>query len=377
MSDLGHTAIGSWSGGVHMRFGVSIEPDRLSALLRPGDGIDTVLTADVYGCGEADRDVGRALARLARDRYRLVGMIGHDFVNGARDGAKGFPRFTDAGLRGPDRYAEYLRGAAEAMLERCGTDRFDVLMLHNPDHTGYSSPDVWDAMGALRSDGLTDAIGVAPGPANGFTLDVISCLERYGDEIDWAMLILNPFEPWPGRLALPACERAGVRVIARVVDYGGIFWDDVGGEEDFPEHDHRRFRPAGWVAEAQAKLDRIRPIGERHGLTPLQLAAAWTLAQPAVASVAPTVIQEAGVKARPVEQKRAELAAVPATSPLSADDLAAIDAVGDNTGCMALKGGSALHDGAARPDAWALDDDLRSVATRWGIEPERDLVKHA
>jgi aryl-alcohol dehydrogenase-like predicted oxidoreductase len=377
MTDLGHTALGSWSGGVHMRFGVPIEPERLSALLRPGDGIDTVLTADVYGCGEADRDVGRALAGLPRDGYRLVGMIGHDFVNGARDGAKGFPRFTDAGLRGPDRYGEYLRGAAEAMLERCGTDRFDVLMLHNPDHIGYSSPDVWDAMGALRSDGLTDEIGVAPGPANGFTLDVISCLEQFGDGIDWAMLILNPFEPWPGRLALPACERAGVRVIARVVDYGGIFWDDVGGEEDFPEHDHRRFRPAGWVAEAQAKLDRIRPIGERHGLTPLQLAATWTLAQPAVACVAPTLIQEAGPRARPVGQKRAELAAVPETAPLSAGDLAAIDAVGDNTGCMALKGGSVLHDGAARPDAWPLDDDLRSVATRWGIEPERDLVKHA
>jgi len=377
MTDLGHTALGSWSGGVHMRFGMPIERDRLSALLRPGDGIDTVLTADVYGCGEADRDVGRALAGLPRDGYRLVGMIGHDFVNGERDGAKGFPRFTDAGLRGPERYAEYLRGAAEAMLERCGTDRFDVLMLHNPDRTGYSSPDVWDAMGALRSDGLTDAIGVAPGPANWFTLDVISCLERYGDEIDWAMLILNPFEPWPGRLALPACERADVRVIARVVDYGGIFWDDVGGEADFPEHDHRRFRPAGWVAEAQAKLDRIRPIGKRHGLTPLQLAAAWTLAQPAVACVAPTLIQEAGEGARPVEEKRAELAAVPATSPLSAGELAAIDAVGDNTGCMALKGGSAVHDGDARADAWALDDDLRSVATRWGIVPERDLVKHA
>ena len=47
-------------------------------------------------------------------------------------------------------------------------------------------------------------IGLAPGPANGFTLDVIGCFERYGELIDWAMLILNPFEPWPGELALDA-----------------------------------------------------------------------------------------------------------------------------------------------------------------------------
>jgi aryl-alcohol dehydrogenase-like predicted oxidoreductase len=377
MTDLGQAALGSWSGGVHMHFGLPLERERLAALLRPGDGISTVITADVYGAGEADRDVGRAIAGLDRDGYRLVGMIGHDFTTGQRAGAKGYPRFTDPALRGPDGYAGYLRGAAEASLERCGADRFDVLMLHNPDRTGYSSPAVWDAMAGLRDDGLAAAIGVAPGPANGFTLDLISCLERFGDRIDWAMLILNPFEPWPGRLALPACERADVRVLARVVDYGGLFWDDVLDESQFPEHDHRRFRPAGWVERARAKLDRIRPIGERHGLTPIQLAASWTLAQPAVACVAPTLIQEAGPQARPVEDKRTELAALPAEAVLTADELAGIDAVGDNVGSMALKGGSPAHEGDARPDAWPLDEDLRAVADRWGIAPERDLVMHA
>ena len=218
---------------------------------------------------------------------------------------------------------------------------------------------------------------MAPGPANGFTLDVISCLERFGDHIDWAMLILNPFEPWPGRLALPACERAGVRVIARVVDYGGVFWDDAPDEGAFPERDHRSFRPAGWVDQARAKLDRIRPIAARHELTPLQLAAAWTLSQPAVACVAPTLIQEAGANAKPIEQKRIELANAPAKRILSADELSEIDAVGDNTGCMALKGASPVHEGAPRPDAWPLDESLRSVAERWGIAPERDLVVHA
>ena len=48
---------------------------------------------------------------------------------------------------------------------------------------------------------------MAPGPANGFTLDVIACLERYGELIDWAMLILNPFEPWPGELLPAAAAR--------------------------------------------------------------------------------------------------------------------------------------------------------------------------
>ena len=377
MADLGHTALGAWSGGRFMHFGEPISDERLVALLRPDARIRTVVTADVYGQGAADELVGRAVAGLPRDGFQLVGMIGHDFVKGEREGAKGFPRFTDPRLRPPGAYAGYLREAAERSLERCGVERFDLLMLHNPDRTGYSSPAVWEGMAAVRDAGLAGALGVAPGPANGFTLDVVSCIERFGGLIDWAMLILNPFEPWPARLALPACERANVRVLARVVDYGGVFWDDVLDEAQFAEYDHRRYRPAGWVGRARGKLERIRPIGERHGLTPLQLAAAWTLAQPAVSCVVPTLIQEAGSEARPVEQKRSELAAVPAVSPLSAAELAEIDAVGDNAGSMALKGGSPVHEGEPRADAWPLDDDLRSVAQRWGIAPERDLVMHA
>ena len=82
--------------------------------------------------------------------------------------------------------------------------RFDLLLLHNPDRTGFTSEAVWDGMAALRDAGLADAIGVAPGPANGFTLDLIDCFERFGDRIDWAMVILNPLEPWPGELCLDA-----------------------------------------------------------------------------------------------------------------------------------------------------------------------------
>ena len=137
--------------------------------------------------------------------------------------------------------------AAERSLERCGLDSFDLLLLHNPDRTGYTSEAVWDGMAALREAGLAGAIGVAPGPANGFTLDLIDCLERFGDRIDWAMVILNPLEPWPGELVLPAAAERGVRVITRVVDYGGLFYGDLRPGHEFAKGDHRGFRPAGWV----------------------------------------------------------------------------------------------------------------------------------
>jgi aryl-alcohol dehydrogenase-like predicted oxidoreductase len=371
--DPTHSAIGTWSGGRFMRFGESLADERLEALLAPGGGIDTVVTADVYGTGDADTALGRALAGRPRDSYCLVGAVGHDFYTGERDGAKGFPRFTDARLRGPGEYYDYLRMAGERSLERLGCDRFDLLLLHNPDRIGYSDAAVWNAMTRLRESELTRLIGVAPGPANGFTLDFIDCVERYGEVIDWAMLILNPLEPWPGEMALGAAAANDVRVIARVVDYGGIFHDDVRPGHVFVPGDHRTFRPAGWVEEGCARLERMRPIARRHDLTMLQLACAWDLSHPAVDCVAPTLIQETGPGARPVEDKRAELAALAGDARLDETEVAELRAIGDNSGCMPLKGASPDHEGAERADAWPLEAGLREVASRWAIDPERDL----
>jgi aryl-alcohol dehydrogenase-like predicted oxidoreductase len=373
----GTKAIGTWSGGRFLHFGEAIDEARLQGLLRPGRGIDTVLTADVYGQGEADSLLGWALGGIPRDGYCLVGAVGHDFYEGQREGPRGFPRFTDPSLRGPDGYADYLRMAAERSLERLGQDRFDLLLLHNPDRTGYESEAVWEGMAALREAGIADAIGVAPGPANGFTLDLVHCFERFGELIDWAMIILNPLEPWPGELCLDAAERHGVRVITRVVDYGGLFWDDVTPETELPQGDHRSFRPEGWIAEGRAKLERMRPIAERAGLTPMQLACQWNLAHPAVACVVPTLIQELGEGARPIEEKRAELASLPAEQHLSHADVDEVRSIGDNAGCMALKGATPDHSGEERPDRWAVSAELAEAAGRWEIDPERDLRQAA
>ena len=228
-------------------------------------------------------------------------------------------------------------------------------------------------MEKVREAGLADRLGIAPGPANGFTLDVILSFERFGALLDWAMLILNPLEPWPGQLALPAARQYGVDVLTRVVDYGGLFHDDVKPGHDFAKYDHRTFRPAGWVEAGSAKIDRMRHIDERHGLTMLQLACVWNLSQEPVKCVAPTLIQESGADAKPIEQKIAELAAVPAIR-LSEDEIAEMLSIGNNHGCMDLKGSNPNHAGETLPDRWAITDDLSAVAARWKIDPARDIA---
>ena len=335
-------------------------------------GIRTFLTADVYGAGEADTLLGRALEGMPRDSYCLVGAIGHDFYHGERDGSKGFPRFTNSALRKPAAYADYLRSATEKSLARCGVDQFDLLLLHNPDSAGYASESVWQGMAKLKDAGLTSGLGIAPGPANGFTLDLILCLERFQSLIDWAMIILNPLEPWPGSLCLPAAEKSGTKILTRVVDYGGLFHDDVKPNHEFAPRDHRTFRPAGWVETGCKKIELMRAIAEKHGLTMLQFACLWNLQHPAVESVVPTIIQEPGADAKRVEQKVQELAALPDIT-FTTDELAAIAEIGDNTNCMSLKGASAGHTGAPLPDRWSLNTELETAAKRWNIDPRRDL----
>lgn len=363
------TAYGTWSGGRFMHFGETLGEERFIGCIETAyeAGIRSFVTSDVYGNGKADELLGRALRGVDRASYSLVGMIGHDFYEGQREGARGYPRFTDPRLRGPEGYAGFVRMAAERELERCGSERFDLLMLHNPDELGYTSGAVWSALRGLREQGVTRMLGIAPGPANGFSLDLVGAFERFGDCIDWAMLILNPLEPWPVGLTLPACEKHGVKVMTRVVDHGGVFHGDLGlpGHE-FKPGDHRTYRPEGWVGHGMEKAERMRPIADRHGLTLLQFASIWNLSQPAVESVVPTFIQEAGDGARPIEDKIREFAALPELR-LDPEEVEAVRRIGDNTGCMLLKGASRRHATSERPDEWPMRDDLVELAGRYGL----------
>jgi aryl-alcohol dehydrogenase-like predicted oxidoreductase len=356
-----------------MHFGEALTEERFISVIQHAwqRGVRTFMTADVYGNGAADEMLGRALAGMPRDSYCLVGAVGHDFYKGERQGAKGYPRFTTTNT--PSEYASYLRMAAEKSLARCRAEKFDLLLLHNPDLTGYTSEKVWAAMDKVKEAKLADRLGVAPGPANGFTLDVLVCFERFGALLDWAMVILNPLEPWPGSLVLPAAVKHDVNVITRVVDYGGLFHDDVKPGHKFGAQDHRAFRPAGWVEAGVDKMERMRDIASQRQLTMLQLSCLWNLSQPAVRSVIPTLIQETGEGARSIESKVDELADLPDIK-LTQDEIASLAEIGDNQGCMELKGANHAHTGEAQPDRWSLIPDHETAAKRWGIVPEKDLA---
>ena len=125
-------------------------------------------------------------------------------------------------------------------------------------------------------------------------------------------------------------------------------------------------------------MEHMRSIAEKHRITMLQLACLWNLSHKPVRSVIPTLIQEAGESAKPIERKVEELAAL-SSDPrlqsllLSPEEVELNGQIGSNKGCMSLKGANPAHTGEAEADHWAMRPELIEAGRRWGIDPQKDL----
>lgn len=370
----GKAGFAMWSGGHFVRYGRDIGAERLAKLVRRAysSGTRTFMTADVFGEGEADRLLGAALTGFDRSSYCLIGAIGHDFYKGTRMPERGYPRFTEPNLRSPHEYGPFLQMAAEKSLERLNSDYFDILLLHNPDSTGFMHESVWNGMRALRESGMACHIGIAPGPGNGFALDLIAAFERFDEVIEWAMIQLCPIEPWPGEFVIPAAVHHNVNLLARGVEGYGMFHDTLRPGARFLRDDYRNFRPPGWIESAQEKMERFRKIGVKYNLTLLQLASEWALAHQGIQTVVPTLIQEAE-EGKLIEAQADELSGLTLAKPLPHEIVDEISRLGDNKNSIPLMGASPQYIGPPVADQWPITSELLEVAGRWGILPDRDL----
>ena len=192
---LGHVAVGTWSGGRFMRFGEPISDERLEALLRPAEA-STRSSRPTPTAPARPTPTGPRPAGVPRAHYRSSAPSATTSTRASATAPRVSRASPTRGCAGPTGIATTSAWRSSGASSAAGR-LFELLLLHNPDRRGFESPEVWDALRELRDDGLAGEIGVAPGPANGFTLDLIGCFERYGDVIDWAMLILNPSSPGP------------------------------------------------------------------------------------------------------------------------------------------------------------------------------------
>jgi 1-deoxyxylulose-5-phosphate synthase len=303
-SDLhvSEVSLGSWltySGGV--------EREQAEACVRAAfeAGINFIDTANVYGRGAAETLLGEVLSGYERSSYVLATKVYFPMSD------------TDRGLS-----AAQIHKQIDASLERLQTDYVDLYQCHRYDQD-TPLQETMTALSEVVRAGKARHIGFSEWPAERIEASLaLPGVERWiSSQPQYSMLWRTPEAQ-----VIPLSEREGISQIVWSPLGQGVLTgkyrpgepppsDSRAASESMSGFIDRLIEPR--VLEA---VQHLAPIAEQAGLTMAQLALAWVLRQPNVAS--------AIVGASRPEQVHANASASGVT--LGADTLAAIDeALGD------------------------------------------------
>ena len=223
-------------------------------------GIDWIDTAEVYGKGESERLVAKA-------------------IEGRRDdlvvATKVAPQPDGSGFR-----PEQVRAACDGSLGRLGIDHIDLYQLHWPDETGVPVEDTWGAVTELQDAGKVRWIGVS-----NFDEQLIERCRaiRHVDSLQQEFSVLNREDAELIRW----CGEHGVGVVSYGPLAFGLLTGAITRGTTFGPGDWRGEEKDGLFGDLDrtlAVVDRLRPVAERLGCNLAQLALAWNVHQPGVTS---------------------------------------------------------------------------------------------
>jgi aryl-alcohol dehydrogenase-like predicted oxidoreductase len=240
-------------------------------------GITLFDTANQYGSGEAERILGEALARYPRDRYQIATKL--YFPVGDE---------PDKGLSGPQ-----IQKQLERSLRRLGSDFIDLYQCHRYD----AETPLHETIGALNSavkSGKVRAIGFSEWTAE--QIDAAAAIAQVegltaftSSQPQYSMLWRKPEAH-----VFAACTRHGIGNLAFSPLAHGVLTgkyapgkpppaDSRAANDEmnrFMETAGRQYR-SHHLLEAVAHL---KPIASELGLTMAQMALAWVLHRPEIAS---------------------------------------------------------------------------------------------
>ncbi|MGW6936997.1 aldo/keto reductase [Lentzea sp. NPDC054927] len=233
-------------------------------------------TAPHYGLGLSERRLGVALAGRPRDEYVISTKVGRllEPFDGSGLDDEGFA--VPAHFRRVRDYsADGVRRSIESSLERLGTDRVEIVYIHDPDdYWDVAFGEAYPALEELRSQGVVGAIGVG--------MNQWEMPERFVRETDIDVVMLagryTLLEQPSLASFLPLCVERGVSVVACGVFNSGLLSKPVVAADAKYNYDDA---PAALVARARA----IAEVCGRHGVTLPEAAIQFALGHPAVVSV--------------------------------------------------------------------------------------------
>jgi aryl-alcohol dehydrogenase-like predicted oxidoreductase len=245
-------------------------------------GINFIDTAPVYGNDGAGESILRDYLG-ARDDLVLTTKVGYDIAAQRR-----FPGQSE---RPHDWEPASVRRQVEASLARLGTDRIDLLQLHNPRIEPIVDDALWDTLLALQSEGKVRELGVALGPAIGWVQEGNVAIDDR--PIATLQTVFNMIEQEPG-LTFAARDRvrAGdASLLARVPHASDTLSGKITIDTEFPSGDHRAHRNRDNMLDNFEKASTLEFLwAPETGRTIGQAAIAGILANSAFACVLPTVL---------------------------------------------------------------------------------------
>jgi aryl-alcohol dehydrogenase-like predicted oxidoreductase len=245
-------------------------------------GITFFDTAPVYGDdGFGERIVAETLG--TRDDVVITTKCGYDI-----DAPRIAPGHSE---RPQDWRPEAVRAQLEASLRRLGRDHIDLYQLHNVRMEPVLADDLWDELERFRAEGKVREIGVALGPAIGWTDEGLHALRER--PIVSLQTVFNLLEQEPGRTfaAEPAVTDGRVGIIARVPHASDVLSGKVTRDTEFEGDDHRAHRKRENLLDLFDKADTLEFLHETDtGRTVGQAAVAGILAFEGFTTVLPTCV---------------------------------------------------------------------------------------
>jgi aryl-alcohol dehydrogenase-like predicted oxidoreductase len=245
-------------------------------------GINFIDTAPVYGTEGAGETILRDYLS-GHDDLVLTTKVGYDIAAERR-----FPGQSE---RPHDWEPDSVRRQVEASLTRLGTDRIDLLQLHNPRIEPIVDDALWETLLGLKSEGKVRELGVALGPAIGWVQEGNIAIDDR--PIATLQTVFNVLEQEPG-LTFAARDRArsgDVSLIARVPHASDALSGKITIDTEFPPGDHRAHRNRDNMLDNFEKAATLEFLwAPETGRTIGQAAVAGILANESFACVLPTVL---------------------------------------------------------------------------------------
>ena len=240
-------------------------------------GIRYFDTAPHYGLGLSERRLGAALAEHHRNDYVLSTKVGRLLrPNSAPTGrdSEGFD-VPDHLTRVRDYSRDGVLRSIEESLERLGTDRIDVVYIHDPDEYWTEALEgAVPTLSALRDEGVIGAWGAGMNQAG--------MLRRFVAETDIDVIMLagryTLLEQGAATDLLPACLEKDVAVVNVGVFNSGLL------SKNRPA-DGATYNYESAPRELLDRATRLAQVCEAHGTTLPAAALAYPYRHPAVTSV--------------------------------------------------------------------------------------------